>query len=183
MLCQKSKYAQSVVGLYLSVTQLEDVQCAIHPLLKAYVQDVANTATISMVNDTTVWRAEMKSVEYAKWRRRRVYDRFDAWLELITFVKKPLITLTEAQWLNACRYFNGCAFCESEIIDTRALFIPFKNGGKYCDWNVVPQCQKCANRRILKNNPFTSMQNYKKDRERLERIVNYLLPLLERSLE
>jgi len=63
MLCQKSKYAQSVAGLCLSATQLEDVQCAIHPLLKAYVQDVANTATISMVNDTTVWHAEMKSVE------------------------------------------------------------------------------------------------------------------------
>ena len=75
-------------------------------------------------------------------QRRR--DMFNEWRDLILKIPKNYPTLTEAQWMEAVKYFNGCAICGSESIDTRGYFIPFKSGGRYCDWNVIPMCEKCA---------------------------------------
>ena len=79
----------------------------------------------------------------AKDRRRAEYQ---AWLDKIKLIPKDYPTLTEEQWLEAVKYFNGCAMCGDESIDARQYFIPFEYGGKYCDWNVLPVCSKCATR-------------------------------------
>jgi hypothetical protein len=59
-------------------------------------------------------------------------------------VPKDYPTLTEAQWLEACRFFDGCARCSSKEIDTRGFFIGKALGGRYCDWNIIPLCTRCA---------------------------------------
>jgi hypothetical protein len=127
-------------------------------------------------------RREINIKAATDWRNHRKFDNFEEWLNLIKKVPKPIHTLTEDEWLAACRYFEGCAFCGSDSIDTRAMFIPFKSGGRYCDWNVVPQCQKCANSLAYKVNPFTTMNNHSCDRKRLDVIVGYLGPILERRI-
>ena len=71
-------------------------------------------------------------------------ERFDLWLDKVKRVPKGYPTLTEAQWLEACNFFNGCARCYSDEIDTRGFFVGSELGGRYCDWNVIPLCTKCA---------------------------------------
>lgn len=76
--------------------------------------------------------------------KQKRLDRYQAWLDKIALIPKSYPTLTEAEWLKTVKFFDGCAFCESESIDTRQYFIPFKSGGRYCDWNIIPMCGKCV---------------------------------------
>lgn len=119
-------------------------------------------------------------------------SRFDEWLEKVKQVPKDYPTLTEAQWLEACRFFNGCARCASEEIDTRGFFVGRELGGRYCDWNVIPLCAKCAKMWRLDKSMF--LYAYHKDsvksdkryrplgtsdstrefRDSLEKLVSYL---------
>lgn len=89
-----------------------------------------------------------------KRRAERHAKTFNDWMDKVRKVPKSYPTLTEAQWLKACKHFNGCAFCGSDTIDTRAYFIKFKDGGRYCDWNVLPACERCAMSTKGINNPF-----------------------------
>jgi hypothetical protein len=79
---------------------------------------------------------------------------FEAWKKKISTIPKDYPTLTEEQWMRACRHFNGCAQCGDEDIEARGFFIQFKEGGRYCDWNIIPLCQKCAADWKLSPNPF-----------------------------
>ena len=84
-------------------------------------------------------------------RRKEVYSE---WLEMIQQVPKDYPTLTEEQWMEAVQHFGGCALCGDESIDTRGFFVPFKSGGRYCDWNVIPLCSRCATRNKTNYNWF-----------------------------
>ncbi len=121
-----------------------------------------------------------------------MHDRFDLWLEKVRQVPADYPTLTEAQWLEACSFFNGCARCYSEEIDTRGFFVGRELGGRYCDWNVIPLCAKCAKMWRLDKSMF--VYAYHKDsvkgdkrykqlgassdthefRDSLEKLVSYL---------
>lgn len=83
------------------------------------------------------------AMQRVRQRRRDVYDE---WLAKIRQIPKDYPTLTEEQWLAAVKHFNGCALCKEPVVDTRQYFIPFKYGGRYCDWNIIPVCDKCAER-------------------------------------
>ena len=74
-------------------------------------------------------------------RRKAVYQE---WLDKVKQVPTDYPRLTEKQWMEAVNHFGHCALCKDESIDTRGYFIPFKSGGRYCDWNVIPLCSKCA---------------------------------------
>ena len=74
----------------------------------------------------------------------RLDEQFNEWLEKIRSVPKDYPSLTEAQWIEACNRFGGCARCGSEDIDSRGFFVGAQLGGRYCDWNVIPVCEKCA---------------------------------------
>lgn len=122
----------------------------------------------------------------------RMRDRFDRWLDKVKQVPKDYPTLTEEQWLEACRHFNGCARCASDEIDTRGFFIGREQGGRYCDWNVIPLCTRCAKMWRLDKSMFVyayHKDSVKKDkryrplgvsdsthefRDSLEKIVAYL---------
>lgn len=82
-------------------------------------------------------------------------DRFAAWLDELGKIKTH--TLTEDEWLEACRYFGGCALCDNESIDARGYFIRFEDGGKYNACNVIPVCDKCATEIKYQSNPFRQM--------------------------
>lgn len=108
-------------------------------------------------------------------------ERFEAWLDKIKLVPAKYPTLTEKQWLDACVHFNGCARCHSDEIDTRGFFIARELGGRYCDWNIIPLCEKCAKIWPLTKNPFriaerrdrTARASYEY-RNGVENIVKYL---------
>ena len=93
-------------------------------------------------------------VTYNEKVNRQLEEQYNAWLTRIRAVPKNYPTLTEAQWMKVCRHFNGCAKCGDENIDARGFFISFKNGGRYCDWNIIPLCSKCAADWSLDLNPF-----------------------------
>lgn len=93
-------------------------------------------------------------IKYTAKRDEGFEAQLGAWIDKITMVPKTYPTLTEKQWLDACCYFGGCAKCGSETIEARGFFIPFELGGRYCDWNVVPLCDVCANELQKCKNPF-----------------------------
>jgi hypothetical protein len=93
---------------------------------------------------------------------------YNEWLEKIKAIPKNYPTLTEQQWMEAVKHFNSCALCGNESIDARGYFVPFNKGGRYCDWNIIPLCERCATK--TKTNP-----NYFLDRPTgLANIVDYL---------
>ncbi len=116
-------------------------------------------------------------------------DRFDAWLAKVAQVPKNYATLTEEQWLEACRFFNGCARCNSEDIDTRGFFIVAKLGGRYCDWNVIPLCERCAKTWNITRSVFVTaltrdnLNRNSEYRDNLEKIVEYLEVKLDAAIQ
>lgn len=116
-------------------------------------------------------------------------DRFDEWLAKIAAVPADYPTLTEEQWLEACTFFNGCARCYSKDIDTRGFFVGAKLGGRYCDWNIIPLCEKCATNWDLDRSVFKyvyNRDNSKRSRESrdcLEKIIHYLGGKLDAATE
>jgi hypothetical protein len=95
--------------------------------------------------------------------------------------------MSEQQWLEACNYFNGCAICGSEDIETREFFVPFSKGGRYTAWNMFPLCGKCAIHTKPAANPFIWLDDYlgkAKDLGlndyRKERLIEYMLLQIER---
>lgn len=104
----------------------------------------------------------------------------DAWIAKVQAVPKDYPTLTEAQWLEACQHFDGCARCHNKDIDARGFFIGTKLGGRYCDWNVIPLCEKCASNWDLEQSVFRNAESRDRNNgtteysECLAKIVDYL---------
>ena len=134
------------------------------------------------------------TAQHKVWRmgRRETANTAHAeWLKKIASQPYPYSTLTEDQWLEACKHFGGCAYCGSSDIDARSMFIPFKEGGRYCAWNIIPACEKCETARKATPNPFLRMdegllrsqtnsaRKYGYTLENLHRIVDYLQSKME----
>lgn len=81
--------------------------------------------------------------------------RFADWVQQLKAAKTH--SLTEEEWMEACRYFGGCALCGSDSIDARGYFIRFEDGGNYTACNVIPLCDKCATDLKHQSNPFRQM--------------------------
>lgn len=109
-----------------------------------------------------LWRRfeRVKKTDYTSYHKsiakyiKSLNDKYTRWLEKIDKIPKPYKFLTEEQWLETCSFFNGCALCDNEEVTTRGYFIPFKEGGRYCNWNVIPLCEQCATRMNKQPNPF-----------------------------
>ena len=134
-------------------------------------------------------RKYQKRVVHTTEERMRYYKRlcaeadeqFAKWLETLKSIKTH--TLTEDEWLEACKHFGGCAACNSESIDARGYFIRFEDGGKYNACNVIPLCEKCATAFKKQPNPFRQMHpqinrnliaNRGMSLDKLHNIVDYL---------
>lgn len=131
-------------------------------------------------------------------RYERLDRRFDDWIAKVRRVPTKYPTLTEAQWLEACKHFNGCARCNSDEIDTRGFFIARSLGGRYCDWNIIPLCERCAKIWKLDKSVFTYAikKDYRKNKssskfhgdgtteyaDNLEKIIEYLEVRLDNAL-
>lgn len=123
---------------------------------------------------------------WAQGRANKADIEFQAWLEKIEAIPKPYATLTEEQWLEACTHFGGCAYCGKPDIDARSMFIPFKLGGRYCAWNIVPSCERCEASYKATENPFKRMDEIRRrdknrptkklglNLENLKKITEYL---------
>lgn len=66
------------------------------------------------------------------------YER--AWR--LVLAAAPSTPITEAEWMKACAFFNGCAFCGGPI-ETRAKYFPVYLNGAHTAWNVIPLCAEC----------------------------------------
>lgn len=118
-------------------------------------------------------------------------ESFKAWKDMIASIPSKSPTLTEEQWLDACKYFGGCAYCGGSSIDARSMFIRFKDGGRYCAWNIIPACERCETSRKVIHNPFLRMDQhisknagcaaikYNFTIENLQKIVEYLQSKME----
>ncbi len=135
-----------------------------------------------------------ETIQHREWRNGRIdtaEEAYKEWLKKISKLPYPSPTLTEEQWLEACKHFGGCAYCGDANIDSRSMFIPFKAGGRYCVWNIVPACERCETVRKSDPNPFLRMDNsyhrgsahsarkYGYTLENLSRIVDYLQSKME----
>lgn len=93
-----------------------------------------------------------RNKEYMIREIAKVEARYEAWLKRIAAA--PFKPLTEEQWIQACRFFEGCALCNNTSIDARGYFIAFKYGGRYVAWNILPLCEKCETDLKVCLNPF-----------------------------
>ena len=76
---------------------------------------------------------------------------------LATIEFKPM---SEEQWLKTCSYFEGCAICGNEHIESRKFFLQFEHGGKYAVWNILPMCWDCGKHTAKLTNPFKWIDRY-----------------------
>lgn len=90
-------------------------------------------------------------------RLKKIEDDYNEWLAKIK--DKEYHPLTEEEWMDTCRYFKRCAYCDTREISVRSLFIDFKAGGRYAVWNVLPSCEICALAIKTTPNPFFRMNN------------------------
>ena len=109
-------------------------------------------------------------------RARRI-SIYEEWRAKIARVPKDYPTLTEEQWLRAVKHFGRCACCTDDSIDARGYFIKFEDGGRYCDWNIIPMCSECATAARVQPNYFLTTIRPKG----LIEIINYLEPLLNKA--
>lgn len=100
-------------------------------------------------------RGRAYSIERYRRNISKAEERFSNWLENLNNVKTHV--LTEEEWMEACRYFDGCALCGSHDIATRGYFVRFEDGGRYNACNVVPTCEICATSLKKQPNPFIQM--------------------------
>lgn len=117
----------------------------------------------------------------ARSREKTMYGAHRNWVADVKKIPTPYSFLTEEQWLSACAHFEGCAFCGAESVDTRAFFIHFKDGGRYCDWNVIPKCSKCATS-LAYTNAFCILNRSPEQRKLLKGIIAYLEPIMRRRV-
>lgn len=137
---------------------------------------------------------ECETKQHAEWRAGRINiadTSLKEWLTKISAIPKSSPTLTEEQWMEACRHFGGCAYCGDMNIDSRSMFIRFKDGGRYCAWNIIPACERCETLRKVIPNPFLRMdqkirrgnkepaKKYGFTLEKLQNIVDYLQSKME----
>ena len=119
------------------------------------------------------------SIRLAKYYRnaRKLDGIMQDWIDNIKKIKAPHKLLTEEQWMHAVQHFGKCALCGDESIDARMLFIPFRLGGKYCEWNVIPVCEKCSTKR---RPPRIFGKEYLTPE--MHRIIDFLEPIIRRYL-
>ena len=129
-----------------------------------------------------------------KKHKQRSYERirtdYQQWREDIKTIPQPYSPMSEEDWLRTCRFFDGCAICSSKHIDARYLFVPTKDGGRYCAWNTIPVCNVCL--KLLRNttlDPFKSIMDMHKNYNGLVRfsdkrdVVNKIKGYLYKELE
>lgn len=124
-------------------------------------------------------KLNVKSVQRSAARAKSEYAE---WLEKIK-VPKPIVPLSEDDWIRACSYFGGCALCDSDQIDARLLFVPGSRGGTYTMFNVIPACEKCATAlrqaASYKGDPFSVRNIGGTYKPRLTKIRAYLQERLD----
>ena len=144
------------------------------------IEDTLDLGDIGKVHILTgICRNCIQTKEYDKYLDGKALVRQDAgklWVKYLTEYEdaweqvlrsNPVVVLTEKEWLNICKYFNGCALCGGPI-QVRALFFPSSRGGAYTPWNVIPLCEKCrlssrfSRRRDFKNKNFDPRKNFSK---------------------
>lgn len=103
--------------------------------------------------------------------------------EALMAVDKKLPPLSEHEWLEICRHFGGCAICGSEQIETRKLFVNFRDGGKYNKLNVLPLCGKCSIPTMNVENPFRWLINIKATlklpKKQIDALTSYFVKIIE----
>ena len=106
-------------------------------------------------------------------------DMYNEWYGKMLNVPADYHTLTEDEWLEVCKHFNGCAICGDMEISARAFFIPFKEGGRYCNWNIIPVCEACSIRwqtvtKMPTHTPFSNYLQLTNGKQTLQNIKEYL---------
>lgn len=134
--------------------------------------------------DTKEWNLE-RNRKFMSIRLKEAEAKLDA---LHKAAKQPFKILSEQQWLEACSYFNGCAICGHEHIETRQFILNPKHGGKYSVWNVVPMCGKCATYTVRVKNPFVWLDHhlgYAKtlglNDERRQKLYDFIIQQIDRA--
>lgn len=134
------------------------------------------------------------NARYLKREKIRDQAKYEVWQEYIAAVPKDYHTLTEEEWNRAVDYFGGlCAFCQENKFVHRGMFMLVDQGGRYCDWNVVPICETCIVKPKDKN-PFSFMNTVnagrksiaytrKYNKKKLTKIIEYLEPILLKAIE
>lgn len=84
-------------------------------------------------------------------RFNKAKNLYEEWLKKVSHATDQ--RLSETDWQKTCRRFKGCSICGNPHIEIKGFFIPFKDGGKYAAWNIIPLCYDCS-LRIGNRGPF-----------------------------
>lgn len=131
----------------------------------------------------------LKQLRNDKHYKKQVQEAETAYELWLSKANVPLKPLSEAEWLEACRYFGGCAVCGSEHIEVRQFFVTPGQTDQisYSAINVFPTCGTCATHTRKVANPFkwldkelgTAIKLGMND-ERRQRMVDYFTLQIEK---
>ena len=131
--------------------------------------------------------AEMSNKMWHKYKAEAI-KQYEDWL--VQLRQLSTHTLTEDEWIQACKYFDGCALCGEKSIDARTYFIQYSEGGRYNACNIVPACDRCATAFKKNKNPFITMNEvlsvsnsiYRgQSKKNLQKVVDYLRSKIEEA--
>lgn len=89
------------------------------------------------------------------YEKRKQFDtQLIEWQEKLQSLDGKLKILTEPQWYNCVRYFNGCAMCDEVHVEVRYQLLPPELKGRYNVLNTIPMCSSCLAVPRRHPNPF-----------------------------
>lgn len=97
--------------------------------------------------------------KYVKSKKNNADKKLEVWKSKLEEANKLCGPLSEDDWLKAVAHFNGCAYCGSDDVSTRGLFVSRKNNGRYNKCNIIPVCEKCSTwcYTCASGNPFKTL--------------------------
>lgn len=126
-----------------------------------------------------------RSVLWNKNKKAQAEKSYNVWKEIGTLL--PSNAITEAQWYEAIKYFNGCAMCKETHVETREFFQPPKDKGMYSVINILPMCGKCSKNYRGAINPFQLYNKFTTfglalDKITIEKILAYFMTRIEEAV-
>lgn len=158
-------------------------KCIVH-LARLKQRERSKGPMAGYANSKEYYRARTK-------RTRRICQlQLEVWQDWVKKVPEDYHPLTEEEWQDALKYFDyKCAFCQLNDFEVRGMFLTVGQGGRYCNWNMIPLCMTCTHRSPNNKNPFRFMNRIntstksigttrRYSKKKLEKVIKYLEPIL-----
>lgn len=115
--------------------------------------------------------------------RATAEDLYNIIVDKVALKKLPFRALRDEEWIRTCIHFDGCVMCGADRIDSKMYFIPFRKGGRYTPYNMLPICDKCSEYLYRSKYNEDPIGFFVRNRDKLPPIVSYLEGVLDNYVD